>query len=112
MTHEFGDVLGAAEMAADEIRNATACPTCGSPEPVRVGMVEGLARCSDCHDWPRCVTCRRWLDTNDDWSLSVPVTLRSGDIGLVCHVCQDRHVVVTTDADGWIESIEEDFDAA
>ena len=106
------DLLGLADAARDERKHMSACPSCGSPEPVRVGTANGRGVCSDCWDgWRRCVLCRRWLDF-DAQSISLAYIGPKG-IGDLCSYCQDRHLhdeprhVVTVGPGDWVEGIED-----
>lgn len=81
------DSLSGSDFIRDELRDHSACRTCGSREPVRLGTVDGVPRCSDCYDgWLRCAICRRWIV--EDGS-SVRVNL-DGRLGELCSYCQDR----------------------
>lgn len=45
-------VLGGADFLRDSMEASFSCPTCKSPDPVRI---DGLV-CSDCHEFDRCMT--------------------------------------------------------
>lgn len=77
------DPIAAAEFANLERKDTSACPSCGNPEPARLGK----GGCEACVDFPRCYFCRRWTD------IFPSVRVAFHELGIVvdvCDVCMER----------------------
>lgn len=77
----WGDPMAGADYMIDELKDAIACPTCKSRQPVRV---EGTV-CSDCAEFPRCAACNRWVGDGTGF-LPASVVVEGFD-GRLCMPC-------------------------
>ena len=59
-----------------------ACPTCGNPEPARLGD----GGCEACVAFPSCLMCGAWTDIVP----SVAVTFSDGSVADICDVCREK----------------------
>jgi hypothetical protein len=73
--------LPAAFVAVAERRDMTPCPSCGNPEPSRLGD----GGCEACVAFPRCVLCGRWTDLYPSRAM-----VWDGALVEVCDVCWEK----------------------
>jgi len=78
------------DLARDTAEAALACPSCGHPEPARLGP-DGTGRdgCSECLAYDRCYVCKRW--TGLEWGAYVWGAMGGGGGRVaVCERCHER----------------------
>lgn len=81
-----GDILAGGDWVRAELANTSSCPNCGELEPVRL---EG-GTCSACSDYPRCVSCGRWVSDGSNWLPGHEVIEWDGADVIVCLPCLEE----------------------